>query len=277
MSVTTDDVLAAVGRHCHNLCDLHVDVCYKVTDKGLESLAAGCPKLERIHLDQCQNIGNKGLVSLSNHCPLLKYLSLENCSKVEDEGIAALVNGCPDVRTINLQGSNKSDHAIYLLHKLKNLQTLDMSACVDLSVPTVCSIAQSCSKLQCLNLSLNQNVDDVCMEKVAVHCTQLRKLYVVSCIITNTGLEHLGQHCKHLRHLDLGWCRSISDDGVQFVSEHCPTLRYIGLIRCDQVTVERTEDLVKRFPHIHYSTFILDARKIIQMARSQGFQFPDND
>ncbi|OWF41352.1 F-box/LRR-repeat protein 17 [Mizuhopecten yessoensis] len=276
MSVATNKVLAAIGEHCHNLRNIHLEVCYKITDAGFKDLAVGCPKLESVHISQCTNIGDKGLACLGEHCPLLERLSVDSCVKVQNEGIIALANGCPELRVINLHSSSIGDVGAYQLHKLKFLRTLDLSGSNELSLRTVCAITQNCSQLVCLNLSLNQNVDDRCMETVALHCTNLKKLYLVSCNITDTGLEFLGRHSRSLEHLDIGWCHSVTDAGVQFVSERCTALRYIGLIRCDQVTADGIEKLVDKYPRVTYSTFILESRKIIEMARNQGFQFPVN-
>ncbi|XP_060083273.1 F-box/LRR-repeat protein 17-like [Ylistrum balloti] len=277
IAVTSDKVLTAIGENCHNLRNIHLEVCYRITDKGLEALAAGCRKLEGVHISQCEDVGNEGLAGLAEYCPLLRRLSVDSCAKVQDEGIIALANGCPELRLVNLHSSSIGDAGAYHLQKLKFLQTLDLSASNELSLQTVCAIARHCTQLECLNLSLNRNVDDGCVEMVAMHCSHLRKLYCVSCNITDTGLEYLGRYGQRLEHLDLGWCPSVTDAGVRFVSANCPALRYIGLIRCDQVTSDGIEDLVDKYPHINYSTFILESRKIIEMARMQGFQFPSSD
>ncbi|XP_033726295.1 F-box/LRR-repeat protein 17-like [Pecten maximus] len=277
ISVTTDRLLTAIGGHCHNLRDIHMELCFRITDKGLEDLAVGCPKLESVHISQCQNVGNKGLAQLAEHCPLLDSISVDSCAKIRDEGIIALANGCSEIRIINLHSCSIGDMGAYQLKNLKFLQTLDLSGSNELSLQTVSVITQNCTKLECLNLSLKRNVDDGYIEMVARHCTQLRKLYCVSCTITDTGLEFLGRYSQRLEHLDIGWCHAVTDAGVQFVSENCPALRYIGLIRCDQVTAEGIEDLLDKYPRITYSTFILESRKIIEMARMQGFQFPANN
>lgn len=277
ISVTTDRLLTAIGKHCHDLHTIHVELCFRITDKGLTALAVGCPKLESVHISQCQNVGDKGLTALAGHCPLLARISVDSCAKIQDEGIMALACGCPEIRVMNLHSCNIGDVGAYQLKRLKFLQTLDLSGSSELSLHTIAAIAQNCTKLECLNLSLKKNIDDTFIEVVARNCTHLKKLYCVSCIITDTGLEFLGKYSRRLEHLDIGWCHSVTDLGVKFVSENCPTLRYVGLIRCDHVTAEGVEELLDKYPHITYSTFILESRKIIEMARMQGFQFPSND
>lgn len=60
------------------------------------------------------------------------------------------------------------------------------------------------------------------------------------------------------------------------LSMSCPSLRYLGLIRCDQVTAETMEHLVVHYPHINYSTFILESKKLLDRARREGFNFDEN-
>ncbi len=86
----------------------------------------------------------------------------------------------------------------------------------------------------------------------------------------------LGTHCTTVETVDVGWCSNITDDGALKISETCSTLRYLGMTRCDRVTVPTLEYLVEKYPHVHYSTFLLDARRLLDKARRLGYLGPED-
>lgn len=89
-------------------------------------------------------------------------------------------------------------------------------------------------------------------------------------------LGEVGKYTKALKNLDIGWCQAVTDDGIRSLSATCSSLQYLGLIRCDSVTAEGVEELVEKYPHITYSTFILESKKLIERARREGFMFNDD-
>ncbi len=81
----------------------------------------------------------------------------------------------------------------------------------------------------------------------------------------------IGENSLQLEHLDISWCAYITDQGAAFVTARCPRLKYLGLIRCNKVSDTVVEGLVNDHPGIHYSTFLLDSKRLIDKAREQGF------
>ncbi|KAL3885400.1 hypothetical protein ACJMK2_025463 [Sinanodonta woodiana] len=116
-------------------------------------------------------------------------------------------------------------------------------------------------------------MDDACMTEIAQYGSNLRRLYCVSCHITDEGLKNLAKYRPNLEALDIAWCQLVTITGVKALSEACPKLSYLGLIKCDNVQNESMEELVVQFPHIKYSTFMLESRHLIDRARREGFQF----
>ena len=85
----------------------------------------------------------------------------------------------------------------------------------------------------------------------------------------------IGANSPNLEHLDISWCTNITGHGAIFVSEHCLRLKYLGLIRCNKVSDTVVEKMVTEHPSIHYSTFLLDSKRLIDKAREQGFVAPE--
>ena len=99
----------------------------------------------------------------------------------------------------------------------------------------------------------------------------LHRKFVFPTFCLHTGLIYIGRYSRSIEHLDIGWCQDITDRGATALSQMCPQLKYLGLVRCDQITEECVMRLVKEFPHVHYSTFLLDSQRLLEKARRQGY------
>ena len=86
-----------------------------------------------------------------------------------------------------------------------------------------------------------------------------------------SALVSLGAHSRSIQTVDVGWCEHITAEGAVKISETCSTLLYLGLMRCDLITIPMMERLVETFPRVKFSTMWLDCRRLIQMAKNQGF------
>lgn len=91
------------------------------------------------------------------------------------------------------------------------------------------------------------------------------------------GLQYLGKYARNLERLDVAWCGDITDAGIIAISETGSSLRYLGFMRCGQVTMETIEGLLEQFPHIQYSNFILESRKLLERAEQAGFLCQSDD
>ena len=73
-----------------------------------------------------------------------------------------------------------------------------------------------------------------------------------------------------LESVDVGWCTNITNAGPPYISEKCQTLTYLGLMRCDNVSDSLMNELVQKYPRIHYSTMYLDCQRLLERARESG-------
>ncbi|KAK3595438.1 hypothetical protein CHS0354_003433 [Potamilus streckersoni] len=271
----TDDAFIGldIGKASPHIQKLHFEGCSRLTDKTIIQFAKGCPDIQLLHLNHCNRMTDEGIVTLAENCHKLKRLLLDHCQMVTDDSARALAHNCPDLEYLNLMSCGLSDEGVFQLAKLKKLKVLDLSNIAKLTPRSVVKVAQHCTQLECLNISLNHVMDDACMTGIAQFGSNLRRLYCVSCNITDEGLKNLAKYRPNLEALDIAWCRMVTIKGVKALSEACPKLVYLGLIKCDNVQNDAMDELVVQFPHIKYSTFILESRRVIDRARREGFQF----
>ncbi|MFN3246618.1 MAG: leucine-rich repeat domain-containing protein, partial [Leptonema sp. (in: bacteria)] len=43
-------------------------------------------------------------------------------------------------------------------------------------------------------------------------------------------------HIPSLQHLDLSWCKNITDAGLIQLAQHIPSLQHLNLFRCHNIT-----------------------------------------
>ena len=77
--------------------------------------------------------------------------------------------------------------------QLKNLANVDLSNIPRLTPGPVMEIACRCDRLESINISLNSVMNDECVAYIARYCRKLKRLYCVSCSISDKGLYW---HCK---------------------------------------------------------------------------------
>ncbi|XP_033625290.1 F-box/LRR-repeat protein 17-like [Asterias rubens] len=270
-SQLTEGAFLSVAKHCLNLIHLDLSSCTGLTDQSLKSIAEQCPRLQKLRLKQCPHISDLSLQVVASSCRRLKVLTLTDNDKITDMTLESLAKHTHNLEILCLQNCGIHPPGVMQISKLQHLKKLDLSNLSTLTPEAVKLVAKHCTLLDTLNLSLSKEVSDDSVSCVAVSCKRLTVLFLISCTITDRALFSIGENSLQLEHLDISWCSYITGKGAAFVSSRCPRLKYLGLIRCNKVSDNVVEGLVNDHPGIHYSTFLLDSKRLIDKAREQGF------
>jgi len=255
-----------IGGYCPLLVSLRLHCCFKLSDRALAEIGSGCPRLKDVFLSQCSDITSVGVTSLAQGCPKLRTLSLDQCAKINDDCLADLAEYCKELDCLCAMSCLFTDAGILKLAKLTKLSCLEIPNIPALTPTGVSRLVQHRPSLTHLNLSLLRSINDECIQVIAEKLHALQGLTLVSCNISDNALAALGKHCKRLKHLDVGWCKKITNDGVTAITEANTALTYLGLMRCDQVTEKFSEEMVAKYPQISFSTMYLDFRELLQRA-----------
>ncbi|XP_072272209.1 F-box/LRR-repeat protein 17 isoform X2 [Pyxicephalus adspersus] len=241
----TDEALHQLGSSCKDLRDIHFGQCYKISDEGLVVIAKGCPKLQKIYMQENKLVTNRSVEAFAEYCRELQYVGFMGCS-VTSDGVIHLTN-------------------------LKSLSSLDLRNITELDNQTVVEIVKKCQNLTSLNLCLNRNIDDRCVEVIAKEGRRLKELYLVTCKITDYALISIGRYSSTIETVDVGWCKEITDQGATLIAQSSKSIRYLGLMRCDQVNEATVEQLVQQYPHITFSTVLQDCKRTLERAYQMGW------
>jgi hypothetical protein len=236
-----------------SLTNLNLSYCNQITDDGLKQTLAEMRSLTSLSLRGCHEITGTGLEPCKD-MDKLRYLDLEYCQKVTDDGLKVLarVHSLTDLNLSGLQEITGSSLAtctgmdqlttlnlhtccritdVNLADFLRNktrLTGLILENCFCSSIETITAIA-GLSKLESLDLSGQENLDDNNLKSLATELTSLTSLAINYCDnVTAEGLKDL-KPIRSLTSLHLGGCKALTATCTQVVSRNWPALRHLEL------------------------------------------------
>lgn len=120
---------------------------------------------------------------IAKHCPGLQALDLMNLCKLTDLTIGYLTNSCRALRTLNLCRNPFSDEAIAAFLEMtgKSLEELSLNNIKKVGQQTTLSLANNAKNLHTLDLSWCRNLTDNEFGLIVDSCLSLRSLKLFGC------------------------------------------------------------------------------------------------
>lgn len=216
ISSIRDKGLSEVARECHSLEKLDICHCRSLSSGGLIDIARNCPNLKAFTIESCSGIGNKGLEAVGRFCPRLQSVSIKDCPLVGDRAVVSLIFSASSVLAkLGLQGLNITDFSLAVIgHYGRAVTSLT------------------------LNRLKNTTEKGFWVMGNVRGLQRLSSLTIVSCGLTDIGLEALGIGCSNLRQLCLQRCCFISDTGLVSFVKAAGSLESLQLEELNQVSIE---------------------------------------
>ncbi|MED6193135.1 hypothetical protein PIB30_016229 [Stylosanthes scabra] len=162
-TVNDDFVKNYVTARGHNLKELILHNCVNVTDASIKIIAEHCPGLCVLDLMHLEKLTDVSIGHLTNRCHALHTLKLCR-NPFSDEVIAAFVETSGEsLQELSLNSVKKVGYhtTLSLANHAKNLHTLDLSWCRNLTDNALGLIVDRCLSLISLNLFGCTQVTDV--------------------------------------------------------------------------------------------------------------------
>ncbi|KAJ6407273.1 hypothetical protein OIU84_010722 [Salix udensis] len=138
----------------HNIKELVLTDCVKLTDSSMKVIAENCSKLCALDLGNLRKLTDSALGFLANACQEIHTLKL--CRNAfSDEAIAAFVETSGEIlKELSLNNVKKAGHstALSLARRSRRLVSLDLSWCRNLTNEALGLIVDSCLSLKVLKL-----------------------------------------------------------------------------------------------------------------------------
>jgi hypothetical protein len=142
--------------------------------------------------------------------------------RLSNRKIKSIVRMFPNIIHLDFEGSMKSESVGKVLKLIAesypNLEYLNISALRNIFRPKndkgLTAIADSCHKLECLNISNRTEFSEISICNVIRSCPRLRQLDLSCCEITDITIEEIARSCLNLKYLNLRGCYKISKEAV---------------------------------------------------------------
>ncbi|KAK4743018.1 hypothetical protein SAY87_001019 [Trapa incisa] len=279
----SDVGMLELGGGLSSLQSLDVSYCRKLTDRGLKTVAEGCHDLRRLQVAGCRLITDGALQSLSQNCHCLEELGLHGCTSITDFGITELVKGCKKIKHLDISKcSNVGDEGVSSVAKAcsSNLKTLKLLDCYKVKDDSMITLSTYCKNLETLVINGCRDISDVAMKSLASACGKsLKNLRMDWCLgISNSALSCILTQCRSLEALDIGCCEEVSDAAFDgFGNDEVELgLKFLKVNNCHEITVTGIRILLDKCRCLEY----LDVRSCPRITKAEcdeaGLQFPEH-
>ncbi|KDO33428.1 hypothetical protein SPRG_02235 [Saprolegnia parasitica CBS 223.65] len=236
----------ATQRHVSLLEYLNVRNCYEINNDGLDAIGGACTDLQHLNLQGLSHISDAGIMTVAKHCTQLRHLVLSGCRNelfygrpdIGDETLAILSKLCRRMTSLDVTGGPRvSTHGVMLVaancHSLLELYVGD----TPIDDAAVIAVARHCRDLHTLHLSKCPQLTDKAVAAIASSLFRLEHLTLSHCShLTNQSLLALAASRIELRFLDLTGNANITDDGLVALVTGCDKLRDVRLRGCERLT-----------------------------------------
>ncbi|GES83064.1 hypothetical protein GLOIN_2v1769769 [Rhizophagus clarus] len=116
----------------------------------------------------------------------------------------------------------------------------------------LCAIANSCYKIECLNISRRTEFSETSICNVIRSCPRLQQLDLSFCHITDITIKEIAGSCLNLKYLNLEGCNNISKEAVdQLVSSLSPNIHVKNFVPIRVPSLDVIRELVRSLgiPH----------------------------
>ncbi|XP_076929471.1 DNA repair protein rhp7-like [Bidens hawaiensis] len=155
-----------------------------VSDGFVRFFTRSCgKKLKGLNLAGCVLLTNTCLQFIGECCPVLCSLDVSNLSNLTDLGLCYLAVGCKSIESLNVTRADFSDEivAAFLETSGKKLKELSLNHVGKISFKTAFSLAKFSKNLTSLDLSWCRELTDEAMGFITDHCCSLKQLKIFGC------------------------------------------------------------------------------------------------
>ncbi|XP_058215153.1 uncharacterized protein LOC131326393 [Rhododendron vialii] len=211
---------------------------WPLTDTSMDDLAKYLSNLTYINLDSSIGLTSITFYNLTKSCPLLETLKMAHTRGQEMDNFSPnYLHEHYCMRHLDICGNSwLIDMTLQNIGQVcPNLQFLDVSHCLHLSYFGIGEVLRRCPAITQLHIDCLE-VSDVfgcCSDYSAVN---LKTLKANVPRLNDDGMAMIGNKCRNLQYLHIGFCEEVTDKGVMEVVRNCERPREITLIGCKEVS-----------------------------------------
>ena len=258
------------AEHLLNLKRLELLGPFLVRPEGWKTFFAKCPQLRGFLIKQSPRFDLECMTTLAQYCTDLSELRLCQVGQMSDEFLG-YIEGFKNLTSLDLSDPPKSlsTEAVVQLLKVvgdklthlnlsKNelltdellsegltptvrvLTTLKLEELPEISDVALGAFFNDTTNIpmRCISLERNHVLADETLLGLLRHSGASLVELSINCMknVSNDALLEIGEQAKHLRKLDIGFCRQVDDYVIKSVLEKCEDIKDISVFGCNKLT-----------------------------------------
>lgn len=209
-----DDEFISIAKN-GKLKFLSLSQCAKLTSKAFATIS-DCKELTSLDLTNA-TISNENVNAIMENCKNLSYIGFVWCTNLTSNGIVAATQNPHQLTSIGLTGIGISDDSLNrIMENCKNLHSLNISYCTNLTSNGIVTAIQNRNKLTSIDLAGTS--------------------------ITDSALLEIAKNCENLNSLNLSNCKYVTPDGIIAATSHLKLLVPLKLSNLKKEDVSNKED-----------------------------------
>lgn len=233
------------------LIELNIDGC-RVNLDAFKVLSTACTNLKSLSCSRCPGLDDYMLICIADlvqGCRRLASIDLSKNSDFTDDGaLIIMVQGANVISDLNISNCRRvtSLPIAGLRKKTATLKTLDLSG-LCLGQSAFEWLTEGCINLESLNVSRCVNIDNAALYLIGRRCRRLKNLNMARCIkVSDDGIVRFFDVFEgHLEKLDLSGCVQCSNPTADTLSaKQSTSLEDIRLNGLSQISAERLTTLL---------------------------------
>src|SRR5204862_3711463 len=160
------------------------------------------------------------------YSPKLTHLKITHYPSLSNKKIKGIVHTFPNIIHLDFEGSTDCTGKVLKLiaESYPNLEYLNISNLRGEFWPKndigLTAIANSCYKLECLNISKHTEFSEISICNIIRSCPRLQHLDLTFCKITDITIEEIARSCFNLKYLNLRRCYKISKKAIDKLNQY---------------------------------------------------------
>jgi len=269
---TKDEFIAKLVRIALKLRALNIDSCEELSNASLFTIGANCKQLKHLELGGNSNFSDNAIQTMLDSLSLIT-LNIRDNENLTDCTIEKIAKTQPNIKTLDVRGCynlggpavasalqrlNNMEHlflgsipfdvgnALSFVHKLKHIKSLDLSKNENINNVVLESISNTCSQLNLLVVNECDNITNDGVIKIVRKCRRLKSLGISNCIgITNHVLNTISNFGKKIETLDISGLENMTKRWIQVLERKNKQLKILNLTDCSQLDDNLLENLMK--------------------------------